>query len=251
MSFSADLSGKRALITGASTGFGAHFAQVLAAAGATVILGARRAALLETVAAGIAANGGEVEILSLDVANRGSVDRAVAAAGRVDILINNAGVGNGKPLLEQTEEDWDWILNTNLKGAWLVATSVAKGMRALGCDGSIINVASILGLRQAGQVAPYAISKSGLIQLTKQFALELARFKIRCNAIAPGYFATDLNRDFFATDAGKALIARMPQRRLGQLEDLNGPLLLLASSASRYMTGSVLVVDGGHLVSTL
>jgi NAD(P)-dependent dehydrogenase (short-subunit alcohol dehydrogenase family) len=251
MSLSADLSGKRALITGASTGFGAHFAQVLAAAGATVILGARRAALLETVAAGIAAIGGEVEILSLDVANRGSVEKAVAAAGRVDILINNAGVGNGKPLLEQTEEDWDWILNTNLKGAWLVATSVAKGMRTLGCEGSIINVASILGLRQAGRVAPYAISKSGLIQLTKQFALELARFNIRCNAIAPGYFATALNRDFFLTDAGKALIARMPQRRLGQLEDLNGPLLLLASDASRYMTGSVLVVDGGHLVSTL
>ena len=251
MTLTADLTGKRALVTGASTGFGAHFAQVLATAGATVILGARRAVLLEKVAESIMVAGGNVEILSLDVSSRASVERAAAAAGRVDILINNAGVGNGKPLLEQSEEDWDWILNTNLKGAWLVAMSVAKGMRASGLGGSIINVASILGLRQAGHVTPYAISKSALIQLTKQFALELARFKIRCNAIAPGYFATDLNREFFLTDAGKALIARMPQRRLGQLEDLDGPLLLLASDSSRYMTGSVLIVDGGHLVSSL
>jgi NAD(P)-dependent dehydrogenase (short-subunit alcohol dehydrogenase family) len=251
MTLSADLSGKRALITGASSGFGAHFARILATAGATVILGARRTELLEKNAESIAAAGGCVEILSLDVGSGESVEKAVACAGRVDILINNAGVSNGKPLLDQSEQDWDCILNTNLKGAWLVATSVARGMRASGLGGSIINVASILGLRQAGHVTPYAISKSALIQLTKQFALELARFKIRCNAIAPGYFATELNRDFFLTDAGKALIARMPQRRLGQMDDLNGPLLLLASDSSRYMTGSVLVVDGGHLVSSL
>jgi NAD(P)-dependent dehydrogenase (short-subunit alcohol dehydrogenase family) len=134
---------------------------------------------------------------------------------------------------------------------FLVAQAAAKAMRAAGKPGSIINIASILGLRQAGAVLPYAVSKAGVIQMTKTLALELARFNIRVNALAPGYLETELNRDFWATQAGQALIKRIPQRRLGQLKDLDGPLLLLASDAARYITGAVLAVDGGHLVSSL
>ena len=190
-------------------------------------------------------------MLALDVMSRASVEAAIAACGPIHVLVNNAGVTNTKFALDQSEDDWDAIVDTNLKGAWLVATETARSMKAANIAGSIINIASILGLRQGGHVAPYAISKAGLVQLTKQLALELARFNIRVNALAPGYFATDLNPEFFAGEAGAALIKRIPQRRLGNLEDLAGPLLLLASDASRYMTGAVIPVDGGHLVSQL
>jgi hypothetical protein len=250
VTITADLAGRRALVTGASGGFGAHFAQVLASAGATVILAARRMNVLESIAAEIAAGGGRAMTLMLDVDHAESVRAALSAAGRIDILVNNAGITNTKPALDQTEEDWDRIIDTNLKGAWRVAVEAARHMKGTG-GGTIINVASILGLRQAGHVGPYAVSKAALLQLTKQLALELARYEIRVNALAPGYFATDLNRDFFASDAGSALIKRIPQRRLGNLKDLDGPLLLLASEASRFMTGAVIAVDGGHLVSQL
>ena len=250
MTITADLSGKRALVTGASGGFGSHFARVLAAAGATVILAARRVSLLEAVAADIAAGGGRAMTLALDVGNAESVRAALSAAGHIDILVNNAGITNTKAALDQTEEDWDRIIDTNLKGAWLVALETARHMKETG-GGSMINIASILGLRQASHVGPYSVSKAALLQLTKQLALEFARYEIRVNALAPGYFATDLNRDYFATDAGSALIKRIPQRRLGNLSDLDGPLLLLASEASRFMTGTVIAVDGGHLLSQL
>jgi NAD(P)-dependent dehydrogenase (short-subunit alcohol dehydrogenase family) len=248
-----DLSGKTALITGASSGFGAHFAKVLAAAGADVVLAARRLESLEQVASDIRWEfSGEVLTLKLDVTDSTMVAAAFAAlAGGVDILVNNAGVVRSASALDQSEADWDDVLDTNLKGVFLVAQAAAKAMRASKKSGSIINIASVLGVRQAGAVLPYAVSKAGVVQMTKVLALELARFNVRVNALVPGYFDTELNRDFFQTESGQALIRRVPQRRLGRLNDLDGPLLLLASDASAFMTGSVLAVDGGHLVSSL
>jgi NAD(P)-dependent dehydrogenase (short-subunit alcohol dehydrogenase family) len=246
-----DLSKKTALVTGASGGLGAHFSRVLARRGVHIVLAARRAAALSDVVADITAAGGHASAVELDVSSADSVRALERALGEVDILVNNAGVVRGGPALEQSESDWDIVMDTNLKGMFLVAQACGRTMRAHGRGGSIINVASILGLRQTNQVLPYAVSKAGVIQLTKSLALELARFGIRVNALAPGYLDTDLNRDFLASDSGSALVKRIPQRRAGQLGELDGPLLLLASDASSYMTGSVLAVDGGHLVSGL
>lgn len=243
--------GKRALVTGASSGLGRHFARTLSAAGAEVIVAARRTEALQALVGEIVADGGRASAVRLDVTDTASVAAALEEAGAIDILVNNAGVTNTKAVLDQTEADFDSILDTNLKGGFLVATEAARRMRDRGAGGSIINVASILGLRQGGQVTPYAISKAAVIQMTRQLGLELARFNIRVNAIAPGYVSTELNDEFFQSDAGKALVKRIPQRRLGNLTDLDGPLLLLASDASLYMTGSVVAVDGGHLVSSL
>lgn len=250
-----DLRGKVALITGASSGFGRHFAGVLARAGAHVGLAARRVDALETVAKEVHAIGGTAAVAKLDVSQEVSVASAVAeieqALGPIDVLINNAGICITKPVLEQSEEDWDDVLDVNLKGAFLMSTRVARRMRDLKRGGSIINIQSILSFRQAGHITPYAASKAALNQLTKNMALELARYNIRVNGIAPGYFLTDISRDFFASEAGAAMLKRIPQRRLGHFEDLDGPLLLLASDASRYMTGTTIVVDGGHLCSNL
>ncbi|HYG89205.1 MAG TPA: glucose 1-dehydrogenase [Azospirillum sp.] len=255
MSFEVDLTGRTALITGASSGLGRHFAGVLARAGARVALAARRIESLERVCEEIIRDGGEAVAVPMDVTDAVSVRAAMADAadglGGLDILVNNAGATVTKPVLDLEEDEWDRVVDTNLKGCFLVAQEAARAMREHGRGGSIVNVASILGLRVAGQVAPYVASKAGLIQLTKAMALELARHRIRVNALCPGYIETDLNRDFFATDVGQALIKRVPQRRLGQLDELNGPLLLLCSDASSLMTGSVLAVDGGHLVSSL
>lgn len=251
MSLSVDLAGRSAFVTGASSGFGAHFAKVLARNGARVILAARRVSALEQAVAEIESTGGSAQALPLDVRDVSSIRDAVALAGPIDILVNNAGIGVGKPVLEQDEADWSNVIDTNLKGAFFVGTEVARSMRARDAPGAIINVASILGLRQGSGVSTYAISKAGFIQMTKQLALELARYRIRVNALAPGYFGTEINHAFFATEAGAALIKRIAMRRLGELCDLDGPLLLLASDASSFMTGSVITVDGGHLVSGL
>jgi NAD(P)-dependent dehydrogenase (short-subunit alcohol dehydrogenase family) len=248
------LDGKCALVTGASGSLGRHFAHVLAEAGAAVVLAARRLDRLEAIAAEIIAAGGKAMAVALDVTDGAGIGAAFTAAeerlGPVSVLVNNAGIAVTQPFLEHHEADWDTVMDTNLKGAWLVAREAASRMAAAG-GGNIVNIASILGLRVAGSVAAYAASKAGLIHLTKAMALELARNGIRVNALAPGYIETDLNREFFAGDAGRRLIQRIPQQRLGQPGDLDGALLFLASDASRYMTGEIIAVDGGHLVSSL
>lgn len=247
-----DISGKTALVTGASGGLGLHFAWMLARQGANVLLAARRGDVLERACAEIAAAGGKAAPVILDVADVHSVAEVVGnLASDVDILVNNAGISVAKRALDLSEADWDDVIDTNLKGGFLMAQAVARRMQAAGREGAIVNIASILGLRVAGNLAAYAASKAGTVQMTKALALEWARHGIRVNALCPGYIETDLNRDFFAGEDGQALIRRIPQRRLGQPADLDGALLLLCSDAGRYITGATLAVDGGHLVSSL
>jgi NAD(P)-dependent dehydrogenase (short-subunit alcohol dehydrogenase family) len=244
-----DLTGRTALVTGASRGLGRRFAQVLARAGAAVGVAARDRAELDALCAALEAEGGRAAGAALDVTDAASIEPALdaleAVLGPIDVVVNNAGITVSKPFLEQATEDWDRVLGTNLRGAFLVAQGAARRMAPRGRGGSIIHIASVLGLEVVGSLAPYIASKGGLVQLTRAMALELARFGIRVNAIAPGYFETGMNREFFQSAAGERLRARIPQRRLGREGELDGALLLLASDASSYMTGSVLRVDGG------
>jgi NAD(P)-dependent dehydrogenase (short-subunit alcohol dehydrogenase family) len=249
-----ELNGKVALVTGASSGLGRHFATVLADHGATVFAAARRESALEALAGEIGRTGGRCVPLAMDVTDPVSVADAFERIGReapapLSILVNNAGVAQTRAAIDVTAEEWQQVLAPNLTGAFLVAQQAARAMRDGG--GAIVNLASILGERVSKGLAAYAASKAALIQLTKALALEWAPLGIRVNALAPGYIETDLNRAFFASDAGQRLIARIPQRRLGQMHDLDAPLLLLCSDRSAYMTGAVLAVDGGHLVSGL
>ena len=243
--------GKRALVTGASSGFGAHFAQLLSAAGAEVILAARRTDKLQALREDIVRAGGKAGVVALDVSNKDSVTACFEQVGACDIVINNAGITVTRSLLDQTEEDWDSVIDTNLKGCFLVATEAARRLRDAKRAGSIVNIASILGERVASAVAPYAISKAGVVQATKVMALELARYQIRVNALLPGYVVTDLNKDFLDSELGQKLRQRVPTRQFGEISDLDAPLLLLASDAGKGMTGSCLAVDRGHLVSSL
>jgi NAD(P)-dependent dehydrogenase (short-subunit alcohol dehydrogenase family) len=249
------LEGRRALVTGASSGLGRHFALTLARAGADVIAAARRDDLLRDLVSEIAKLGGTAHAVSLDVRNAESVrrcfDEIAWSGGPADIIVNNAGVTITKRLLDHDEDDWDAVVDTNLKGSWLVAQDGARRLIEARSPGNIVNIASILGSRVAGGVAVYAIAKAGLLHMTKALALELARYDIRVNAILPGYIETDLNRDFLASEAGARLKSRIPTQRFGTAADLDGPLLLLASAAGAYMTGALLAVDGGHLVSSL
>ncbi len=246
-----DLSGKTALVTGASSGLGEHFARCLGAAGASVVLAARRAERLTALQAELAGKGIAASAVALDVTSADSIAAALEAAGPVDIVVNNAGISIVKPALDMPEQDWDSVVNTNLRGAWLVAQGAAKRWVAAKKPGVIVNIASILGLRTIGQVAPYNASKAGLIHLTRALAMEWARYNIRINAICPGYIETEMNSAFWKTPGGQKLIDRIPQRRIGKPEHLDGALLLLASDAGEFMTGSVITVDGGHTVNSL
>jgi len=250
-----DLDGKAALVTGASSGLGRHFAQVLARAGAKVALAARRVDRLEAVAAEIAAFDGRALPVALDVRDRASVEAAFEAAetelGPLAVVVNNAGIAATRPFLEESDAEWGEVIATNLDGARRVAQAAAQRMARHGRGGAIINIASIYALGVKPQLAAYAAAKAGLASLTRTMAVELARHHIRVNALAPGYVATDLNREFLASEAGQAIVKRVPLRRAGEPADLDGALLLLASDAGRWMTGSIVVVDGGHAAGAL
>ncbi|MCF8531548.1 MAG: glucose 1-dehydrogenase [Reyranella sp.] len=246
-----DLSGKVALVTGASSGLGAHFARCLGSAGAAVVLAARRVDRLASLQAEFGQQKVKATTVELDVQSGPSIAAALDAVGPLDIVVNNAGISIVKPALEMPEDDWDAVVDTNLRGAWLVAQGAAKRWVADKRPGVIVNIASILGLRTIGQVAPYNASKAGLIHLTRALAMEWARHDIRVNAICPGYIETEMNGAFWKTPGGQRLIERIPQRRIGRPEHLDGALLLLASKAGEFMTGSVLTVDGGHTVNSL
>lgn len=250
-----DIRGKVALVTGASSGLGDNFARRLAAEGATVAVAARRTDRLEKLVAEIQSARGMAFAVALDVNDPASIEAAFAtvvkAAGAPDIVVNNAGIAQTKPSIDLTEADWRSVMDTNLDGVWRVAQAGAKAMIAAGKGGSIVNIASILGLRVATHLLAYTTAKAAVVQLTEALALEWARYKIRVNAIAPGYIETEINKGFFATDAGQAVATRIPQRRVGLPSELDGALMLLASDAGSFMTGSVVVVDGGHVVSSL
>ena len=253
MAYEIDLSGKVALITGASSGLGARFAQVLARAGATVALAARRVERLKELRAEIDAEGGEAHVYELDVTNIPSVRACVAQVEnelkKIDILVNNSGVSAQGRLLEVTEEDYDYVMDTNLKGAFFVAQQAAKVMVDKKTPGRIINIASVAGMKTLSQLSVYCMSKAAAIHMTKSMALELGRYGINVNAICPGYIETEINSAYFKTDNGQKLMNLLPRRRLGQPEDLDGLLLLLASDASGFINGAAIAADDGMAVA--
>ena len=249
------LEGKVALVTGASSGVGKHFATVLSQAGAKVVLAARRTELIQAEADKIIAGGGEAMAVTMDVTSSASIaaalDEIESAFGVVTIVVNNAGITIPKLLLDLSDDDWTKVIDTNLTGVAYVERESTLRMIAAGVGGSIVNIASILAERVHKALTNYAASKAAVVQFTKAAALEFAPHNIRVNALCPGYFNTDLNSEWFKTSEGQALITRIPQRRTGTLSELNGPLLLLASDAGSLMTGSAVTVDGGHVLSEL
>jgi NAD(P)-dependent dehydrogenase (short-subunit alcohol dehydrogenase family) len=248
-----DVSKEIILITGASQGLGRQFARVLSTHGAAVALAARQTAKLKSLENEIRERGGRAVAVQMDVTDIASIAKAIdaaeAALGPVSVLINNAGIAIEKLAVDQLESDWDAVINANLKGAYFTATEIARRMIARKQGGNIINIASVLGVGVSKSLSPYTISKAGIIQATKALALELAANDIRVNALAPGYIDTEMNHDFWSTPGGEKLAKRIPQRRVGTETDLDGAILLLASNASRYMTGSVVTVDGGYLLN--
>ena len=249
------LEGKIALVTGASSGLGLHFAKVLAQAGARVALAARRTELLDAACAAIEAAGGQAIAVPMDVTDSRSIsaafDRVEADFGTINIVINNAGITIPKLLLDLDDEDWGHVIDTNLNGVAFVTREAGKRLVAAGQAGSIVNIASITAERLQKFLSNYSAAKAAVVQLTKAAALEFAPHNIRVNALCPGYFNTPLNSEWFKTEDGQALIQRVPTKRIGELAELNGPLLLLASDAGSLMTGSAVTVDGGHVLSEL
>lgn len=246
--------GKIALVTGASSGLGARFAKVLAQAGAQVVLASRRVERLKELRAEIEANGGAAHVVPLDVTDYASIRSAIAhaetEAGPIDILVNNSGVSTTQRLIDVTPEDYAFVMDTNQRGAFFVAQEVAKRMiaRAKGDPKKahrIINIASVAGLRVLPQIGIYCMSKAAVVHMTKSMAVEWGRYGINVNAICPGYISTEINQDHFETEQGRNLINMLPRKRLGQPEDLDGLLLLLASDESHFINGAIITADDG------
>lgn len=246
------LAGRVALVTGASSGLGRHFAQVLHDAGATVVLAARRTDRIQADAQRL---GERARALTMDVTDESSITGGFAqlAADGVlcDVIVNNAGISGSSLILQMGTQEWDDVVEVNLRGPFLVAREAARRLVEAKKPGSIVNIASILGLRVSPAVAPYMASKAGLIHLTRSMAWEFARYGIRVNALCPGYFSTEINAEFLKTEWAQASLKRVPQRRIGELRELTGPLLLLASNAGSFMTGEALVVDGGQSINSM
>ena len=244
------LDGRVTFVTGASSGIGAALAEGLAAAGARVVLAARRVDRTQALAETIRSNGGDALFVSLDVTSiesiKGAFDQVESAFGLPTVIVNNAGVAEGKSFLKTSRESLDWTMDTNFFGVWEMCKEGARRMVAAKKGGSIINVASVLGMGSAIGYSSYSASKGALIQLTKTLALEFVKHGIRVNALAPGWFVSEMNQEFFESEAGQAYMLRIPPGRTGELRELIGPALLLASDAGSYINGTVLPVDGGH-----
>jgi NAD(P)-dependent dehydrogenase (short-subunit alcohol dehydrogenase family) len=253
-----DLSDKTALVTGASSGLGARFARVLAAQGATVVLASRRVERLKELRAEIEAEGGDAHVVAMDVTDPESivagVAQAEAEAGAIDVLVNNSGVSTTQRLVDVSPEDYDFVFDTNTRGAFFVAQAVARRMIARAKDepqrpAQIVNIASMAGLKVLAQIGVYAMSKAAVVHMTRAMALEWARYNINVNALCPGYISTELNEHHWESEAGRKLISMLPRKRLGQPEDLDGLLVLLCSDQSRFVNGAVIAADDGFGVS--
>jgi NAD(P)-dependent dehydrogenase (short-subunit alcohol dehydrogenase family) len=257
MTYSIDLSGRVALVTGASSGLGAQFAKTLAKAGAAVVLASRRVERLKTLRAQIVGDGGDAHVIEMDVTDMGSIKSAVAhaetEAGSIDILINNSGVSTTQRIQDVTEDDFDFIFDTNVRGAFFVAQEVGKRMlaRAKGAapgtytGGRIINIASMAGLRVLPQIGVYCMSKAAVVHMTKALAMEWGKYGINVNAICPGYIDTEMNHHHWQTEAGQKLVQMLPRKRVGKPEDLDGLLVLLASGQSHFVNGAIIAADDG------
>lgn len=253
MSAGISLKGKVAVVTGASSGLGEQFAMVLSGAGARVALAARRTDRLEALAGRIREAGGEAITVRLDVNDQDNIEAAFAEIstrlGGIDILVNNSGVSRQARITDTTPGDFDFVMNTNVKGAFFVAQAAAKDMIARKVAGRIINIASVAGLRVLSQLSVYCMSKAAVVQMTKAMALEWARYGINTNAICPGYIETEINRDHWSTPGGQKLIEMLPRRRVGEPKDLDGVLLLLASDEARFLNGAIIAADDGLSVT--
>jgi NAD(P)-dependent dehydrogenase (short-subunit alcohol dehydrogenase family) len=257
VAYEIDLSGRVALVTGASSGLGAQFARALSRAGAGVVLAARRLERLKDLRAELEAEGGDAHVVTLDVTDHDSIKAAVAHAetemGTIDILVNNSGVSTTQKLVDVMPDDFDFMMNTNARGAFFVAQEVGKRMiaRSRGAapgtftGGRIVNVASMAGLRVLGQIGVYSMTKAAVIHMTKSMALEWGRYGINVNALCPGYIDTEINHHHWTTESGQKLIQMLPRKRIGQPKDLDAVLMMLCANESHFVNGAVIAADDG------